>query len=216
MNIAAFHIGQHQKLGMSDTNSLGVVFIFFPWRGRKKVRRNQNIMSYSFDYKNIFTGDIMLVSSPTLLGEAIQSFEKCDYNHASVCFWNLGQLYLCEALEHGIAITPMDDYLKGDSKLLICRPGFKIDQDDAVKFLLKYPGNYPYGFLNLFVLQPIRFIFHTWLGEKIVKTPRRFICGQFAGFFINHFNPAIFKNWPEIAPSDIYNNINFTHILLNA
>ena len=171
-------------------------------------------MSYLMNTADIKTGDIMLVAGDTELSETIEIFEKCGYSHAAVCMWDDGILYLVEALEHGIALTNMQNYLNSDEKLLIVKPCFDIDADAAEKFLMKFPGNYPYGYLNLLFLQPIKYLLHIWLGEDNVKNPKRFICGQFAAYVLNYFNKNYFKNWVEVAPVDIYNQTDFTHIAL--
>lgn len=163
---------------------------------------------------DIKTGQILLVSSHSDLAKAIQLFQDCKWNHAGVMMVIDGVNYVVEALEHGIALTDFNEYIKSDKGLLMCVPNFKIDEENAQKFLMKYPGNYPYGFFNLVFLQPVKYIFHKWIGRQIIKNPKRFICGQFAAYFINNMNKDVFKTWEPVAPVDIYNDINFTHILI--
>lgn len=166
--------------------------------------------------EKIETGDCLLVSSKSILAEAIQWFENCKWNHAGFFIWINDILYIIEADVHGIALTKFQDYIDGDKGLLICKPKNPISdqtKSEMINFVVEYTGHTPYGFINLLVYQPIRYLCkkifgkELWIGGKS-KSDRRFICGEWVAFIYNHFF-GWFINWNKVAPVDIYNETEY-------
>ena len=162
------------------------------------------------DINQINTGDTLLVSSHSWLAKKIQNFEKCNWNHAGLFFWVYGKLFVAEMVACGLVLTDFEEYIKGKSHLLICIPRFKIDGVEYGKYIIPKLGKTRYGFFNLLIAQPIKFITgkRIWLGNNN-ENPKRLICGEFVEMVYNHFHPEYFTTWKEDAPSDIYNSILF-------
>ena len=157
--------------------------------------------------EDIKTGDTLLVSGTSFLATSIQSFENCKWNHAGMLVWLNNVLYVCEASEKGIVITLFRIYEeKAGIGLLIMRPKYYITEDEYINFMLPYVGHTTYGFFNLIVAQAIRFFTKKkiWVGPKKDPMTHHFICGEFVAFVYNHFIPLEFKNWNELAPSDLF------------
>lgn len=166
------------------------------------------------DVNFIKTGDTLLVGGHSFLAKAIQDFEKCKWNHAGMFYWCYDELMVAEAEKPGVVLTPFSEYIKGKSHLLICKPDFAVDGIEYGKFILPKLGKTRYGFFNLLIAQPIKFLTNgrIWIGSDN-QNPKRFICGQFVEYIYNHFNPDLFPNWLRDAPSDIYANSHFAHFL---
>jgi hypothetical protein len=155
------------------------------------------------DINDIKTGDVILVRTNSWIGKQIQFFETSRYNHASRALWLNKELFVIEAGDNGICLTPFKNYLTNKYELLILRPRYKTDENEFINFVLPFAGHYGYGYANLLFFQPIKFTFKTWIGGK---NPKRFICGQFVMFTINHFNKELYPHWWDGSPDDIYND----------
>lgn len=156
---------------------------------------------------SINTGDALLVSSHGFLQEAIQEIENCKFNHAGVFLWLNNLLYVCEATEKGIVITLFSKFEeRQEIGLLVMKPRFGTNENDYINFCLLYVGHTNYGFFNLLVAQALRFATKKklWIGPNKDPETHHFICGEFVAFVYNHFNPEVFCNWNELAPSDLF------------
>jgi hypothetical protein len=171
-------------------------------------------MNFINNILEIKTGDALLVGGHSFLAEAIQEFENCKFNHAGMFYWCYDELFVIEADKPGVVLTHFDEYIKGKSHLLVCKPDFAVDGVEYGKFMLPLLGRKRYGFFNLLIAQPIKFLTNgrIWLGSN-ADDPGRFICGQFVEYVYNHFNEDMFPNWKRDAPSDIFNNYHFKHYL---
>ena len=160
----------------------------------------------TIDISLIKTGDVLLVSGVSFLAEAIKKFEDCPYNHAAMFVWIGGELYVWEAIEKGIETTLFSDYTNDKSiGLLVMKPKFTMPSDnDLISFVQPYVGHSNYDLWDLFILQPIRFLTHGWLGGKPNPLTRKFTCGMFVIFIVNHFFPKYFPLWHQGAPSDLF------------
>lgn len=170
-------------------------------------------MKKNIDRCNIETGDTLLVSSHSLLSEAIQTFQKCKWNHAAMFVWINGELYVTEANMKGIVITPFENYeARKDVGLLIMRPGFALPPErQLISFSLPYVGHSNYGFFNLLIAQAARYLTRKklWIGPKRDPKTRHFICGQWVAFVYNHFDSKVFDDWNRLAPEDLFNSPNY-------
>jgi hypothetical protein len=163
---------------------------------------NQQIIT-----SNIKTGDTLLTSGTKFLAEAIQTFEKCKWNHDAMFVWINGVLYVVEACMKGIILTRFSDYTSSNNGLLIMKPKFVMPSEgDILNFTLPYVGHTNYGFFNLIVAQAFRFLTKKklWIGPKKDPMTHNFICGEFVGFVYNNFDQKLFDDWNKIAPSDIF------------
>jgi hypothetical protein len=167
--------------------------------------------------EGIKTGDCLLVSGTSFLAHAIQTFEGIKWNHAAVFVWIDGDLYVVEAAMKGIMLTLFSEYTKDKTLgLLIMKPQFPMpDEITLSKFMLPYVSHTDYGFLNLLFYQAIRFLTKKklWLGGKKDPMTHNFICGEWAAFVYNHYNPTLFDDWNRLAPSDLFECGLFTQLL---
>jgi hypothetical protein len=167
-------------------------------------------MKKQIDTFSINTGDTLLVSSHGFLQEAIQTFENCKWNHAGMFLWLNNLLYVCEATEKGIVITLFSRFEdRAGIGLLVLKPKptqIEVDEHNYINFCLPYVGHTNYGFFNLLVAQAVRFMTKKkiWIGPKRDPKTHHFICGEFVAFVYNHFNPEVFNDWNELAPSDLF------------
>ena len=171
----------------------------------------ENILS---DVSKINTGDGLLVSGTTFLSKTIQSFEKLKWSHAGLFLWDNDVLFVAEMVAKGLVLTDFKEYLKSNKDLLICKPDFIVTNEQVNDFVLPKLGHTRYGFFNLFIAQPIKFLtnYRIWLGSND-DTPNTFICGEFFECFFNNLNSDLFPNWKRDSPLDIFNNKHFTHSL---
>lgn len=169
-----------------------------------------------FDIKTIKTGDNLLVSSHSWLAKKIQLFQNNKWNHSAMFWWAYDELFVIEADKYGIAITPFSQYLKSDSGLMVLKPNFAVDGAKMGAFMLPFCGHTPYDKTNLILDQAIKFITagKVWIGKNKKDASKKFICGEWVAFVYNNFNEDIFPAWNKIAPSEIWADLHFTHILI--
>jgi len=186
-------------------------------------------MSETLIYSNdeINTGDVLLVGGRSFLSRAIKWFEKCPYSHAAMFFWirepklindklyPIG-LYVAEMVAKGFVLTPFESYMKGHGDLLCLKPEYAVDEKAYWDFITPDLGHEKYGFVNLLLCQPIKFLtgYRIWLGDVDDEHPNRYICGEKVEEIINHFT-EYFGNWMRDDPSIIYKSPLFTqHVIL--
>ena len=164
--------------------------------------------------EQISTGDYLLVGGTSFLAKAIRYFEKCKWNHAGMFYYIYGQLYVVEMDKPGLVLTAFSEYIKGKSNLLIGKPKFAVDGVEYGKYILPKLGKTRYGFFNLLIAQPIKFLTgkRVWLGSND-DNPKRMICGEFVEMVYHYFNPDLFVNWKTDAPSDIFTDTHFDQYL---
>jgi len=188
------------------------------------------------------TGDIILVHTikasnwfMTFLARAIRFFQNSEWNHAGLIVEIDNLFYVSEANQNGIGFIKLSDYMNHRFKVLIIR--FNQDIPESTLFNIKHTciewcGNVPYGFLNLFVYQPVKYITkpiyslfkfigiplkenYLWLGSKSnLKNMNSMICGKWVMFiYFRYFR--IFENWFTGAPADILKSNLFSKIYAN-
>lgn len=172
---------------------------------------------------NVKTGYIILSSSTSPLGEAIQTFQKKQdkiygiYNHAMIACWEYDGLYIYEAEKKGIRkIKFEDEYTKGRYKsILLLKPNLKIDAKKMQDILKIYnEKNTNYDFFHLLIAQPIKILFKKWIGEKKQNT-KDFTCAEFCAYTYNkYFDFELFQNSTQIKPLDLALSSFFTHEIL--
>ena len=162
------------------------------------------------DISEIKTADVLLVSSKSKISKLIQKFEGNKWSHSAIFWWCYDELFVIEASDYGIAITPFTSYLNSTSDLLLLKPKIEIKGSEYGKFMLPYVGHTPYNYFELMIAQPIYIITDKkiWLGNKDNK---KFICSEFVAFVYNHFNSHIFQEWDKTIPMDLYNSTIFNH-----
>jgi hypothetical protein len=171
------------------------------------------------------TGDILLVDTEGFIPSKIDEFQGNDYNHAGIIVRAYGETYVFEAIDAGMAFTPIEKYLDRlksgeDIRLLILRPKEKVwrnvSEKELMTFLLPLTQQ-KYEFSNLLFHQAIRYIakklgFELWLGRRKAKAAEKFICGELVMYIYNHFCGMFGDVWYKGAPVDIFNNTKFDHI----
>ena len=182
--------------------------------------------------KQLKTFDTAVVSNgQELLSEIIQSCERID-NQAAGMFNHGFKIYIdsdvnvIEAEAPGIKKDPFNEYLT-DGKttmLLVLRPNFAFKQSD-IDYMLSFVDKAKYDFAGLlgeavrFLTTPIARLFGKknglWLGSNMTSN-KRFMCGMYCAAVDNNSNPGMFNiPIPEIAPSDLVQNLNYTHYWVN-
>jgi hypothetical protein len=163
------------------------------------------------DINTIKTGDTLLVSSKTELALIIQGFENCRWNHAAMFVWQGTILYVAEMVECGLVMTNFDEYIQGKSGLLVCKPKFEVDIKTLWEHIDKQLGRVKYGFFNLCIAQPIKFLtnYRIWLGDVDNDNPKRLICGEFVCREYHYLHPEYFTDWSRLDPSDIFKSTLF-------
>ena len=174
------------------------------------------------------TGWGLLVHGKSLLSRIIVDFEKAPYSHAAMFLrliedttingkvYPIG-LYVVEMLANGFCITDFDDYVDGTDDLMILQPTYAVDAVAYQNYIIPDLGHERYGFCNLCIFQPIKFLtnYRIWMGDVDDEHPYRFICGEKFESIVNHFNPEYFVNWMRDDPGVIYRStlyIQFTFV----
>ena len=167
--------------------------------------------------------DVLLVGGHSFLSKAIKWFEKYSYSHAALfhriieattingIIYQPG-LYVSEMIAKGLVLTNFQDYIDGSSDLLILKPKFTIDTTAIWNHILPQLGKEKYGFFNLLIAQPIKYLsnYRIWLGDVDDNNPPRLICGEHVEREFNCYNNLLFPNWKRDAPSDIGKSDLFT------
>lgn len=153
------------------------------------------------------TGDILLTSSNSLLSKIIRKFTKSEYSHIGMVYNIYEKTFIVEEIGNGLCLTPIEDYLKSDKKLLFRRPKFNVDGSEYGKFILPFLGKLEYSFFDLIISQPIHLLTGKWIGSKRTNE-KRMICSQFVCFVFNNFTDK-FQNYYEIAPSELVESSEF-------
>ena len=170
----------------------------------------------------IETGDIILVSSNTIKGLAIQKFQEVadkkagQQNHAGIILIEEDIVYVIEALSKGIQKTNFEEnYGSGkNGRFIILKPLFDTTKFDYIRTFNKYVNKSKYDWINTLFFQPIRILFSIWLGPK--KENNKFECAEFVYFICKQVSPALFfRNPEEIAPYNLFLNNNFFHLQIN-
>jgi len=171
---------------------------------------------------NARTGQVLLVSSNTFLSKAIQWFQGCKYSHAALVLIIDNKPYVVEAIKHGVATTPLVEYVNDKAETLgLLKPNFVITVDqekDIISTSLSLAGHEGYGFGNLIGLQSLRYAWLKLFGTEttidylIDKTNsgKRPICAELCAIILNKVEPGLFPEWKQIAPADLYSSKNFT------
>jgi hypothetical protein len=186
-------------------------------------------METIFNPLQINSCDTGLVSGYSFLSKEIQSFEKCKWSHAMMFFRLTSAvvltdkkgavqtfqpgLYVVEMVRQGFVLTPFQNYIDDcKENLLILKPKFAVDEQSYWQFVQPDLFRQGYGFFNLLVAQPVKFLtnYRIWMGDVSDNSPKRFICGEKVAFIYNHFNPDIFPDWKRNSPDEIYKSDLFT------
>lgn len=167
----------------------------------------------------IETGDVILVSSNTLQGVAIQEFQKIanrragKWNHTGVILVEEGITYVIEALNGGVKKTNFEDeYFSGkNGEYMILKPLFDNSEFAYGKFLNQYINKSKYDWWNTLFFQPIKILFGIWIGPK--RRNNKFECAELVYFTCKCVNPTLFpRNPEELAPYQIFLDPNFLHL----
>ena len=177
-----------------------------------------NIIS---DIYQINTGDNLLVSTESFLGDAIQEFQKCKWNHSAKFLWLHDKLYIVEAEKRGECITPFEYYTSNPAKYQLCIQKQRITQTPLqverwIHYALEKCGKSTYGYTNLLIAQPVKYLFGAWIGAKSLEKVenRGFICGQLVAY-LDHLTYGWYPNneWIPIAPVDLYKSGHYENFI---
>jgi len=161
--------------------------------------------------------DIILVSSGSFLGNAIQDFTDSNINHVGIFVWLEGKLYVSEAERKGLQLVPFSEYLDNEKykEFFLARlPHENISKEkkrNLKHFILKETKNHSYDFMTLFVYQPIKQISRklfgraVWLGKKDRKAKIRFVCSEWVAYVYNVFFNE-FPEWYLTDPAEVKNS----------
>jgi len=162
--------------------------------------------------------DVILVASKSMLGKSIQSFLDAKVNHAGVCIWLEGELYISEAEARGLQLVPFNQYMNTDRGFFILQPQelkSKFDVHYMKHTILRETKAHPYDYMSLLVYQPIRQIMRklfnkkVWIGKKDKYAKKRFYCSEWVAYLYNIFYGK-FPDWWLISPKDLGESHFFT------
>lgn len=170
------------------------------------------------------TGDIFLVDTEGFIPSKIDKFQGNDYNHAGIIVCIYGETYVFEAIDAGMAFTPISVYNERlhfeDINLLVVRPNIdvwkEVTEAELMNFILPLTRR-KYEFSNLLFHQAVRYIakklhFQLWIGKRKARAAEKFICGELVMHIYNNFFGWFEEVWFKGAPVDIYENNKFDHI----
>lgn len=168
------------------------------------------------DIHQIDTGDNILVSSNSWLAEEIQWFQGSIWNHAGKFIWLFERLYVCEAAENGICLTPFEDYMNSNKGLMIQKPRnpyTDIEKKRLSEWMLPRCGHVKYEYKNLLIEQPIKYIAKKLTGKELWigslsehKADKRYICGEWVMRCDNVVKGWYSRKWMPGAPVDLFHS----------
>jgi hypothetical protein len=175
------------------------------------------------DIYQINTGDNLAVSTDSFVGHTIADFQKCQWNHSAKFLWQFGKLYVVEAGPEGEVLTLFSHYTSQPKKYkLMLQKQHSIQTEDDihkwVHYALQRCGNSKYGYSNLVIAQPVKLMFHIWIGAKTLRQVenRGFICGQFVAYLDQlTYGYYPFNRWIPLAPVDLVYSPNYTNFIIN-
>ena len=186
-------------------------------------------MEATSNINDIKDGDILLESGTSFLADEIQQFEDCKWNHAGWFKWLDGTLFIVEAIKSGVALTNFQDYINqikaGELSIMVCspkQPWTDEEMNKATNWALPLCGRARYGYINLFLFQPVKYAWkklfgkEEWIGYTYADQVRRWICGQLVMRIYNIGKGYFEKTWISGAPVDIYNSQLFTQKIFKA
>lgn len=155
--------------------------------------------------------DVVLVSSKSLIGRAIQKATKFDYNHVAIVIELNHELFIAEAVSSGFRPTfTLNEYIeianKKGKKLLFLRSKSIIPNDKTIGERVNELMNKKYEFVNLVFFQLVKQITKKWIGTK---NTNRVICSEAVAYCYQEFFPAYYKTEPE----EFYYSDDFRQVL---
>ena len=161
---------------------------------------------------DIKTGDVLLVDSRNLLAKLIKVFQKDKYNHSGTFVWLEDSLFVFEAIGRGAVFTSWEHYDRKNKRFLVGQYGGnrRITNSTFLNKLIPLAGRRGYEFKNLFIFQPIKYLFGWWVGRSNKKSDKRFICGELTAYCC-HLLFGLYKDkWHKMSPADIHKSGHFT------
>jgi hypothetical protein len=161
------------------------------------------------------------------LPKAIQFFQRNRYNHTGVFVWLYEKLYVCEAAQRGIVLTPFKRHYYNNLnkkydfvvKRVDLESNTREKRIDIAKYMLDRCGNVPYDFINLLFYQSIKFASYwilkkpIWVGGDTEKADKRFICGEWNCHIYHKFFGMFPDKWHKMSPSELFNDPRLNEII---
>lgn len=171
----------------------------------------------------IQTGDMMLFSynGKSPFTWLIKKMQGNKWTHGGVACIIHDEIYVCESTFSGAGITTLEHYIdKGyDIKILklksdILRSRQKRIQQVMTTFMLQMCGNRSYDFANLFIYQPIKYVYRWCNGKFSIKndsnSAQKMMCSEYATYVHHHFF-GLFPEWYGNSPHDIDQHPDYEH-----
>lgn len=170
--------------------------------------------------KKLKPGDIVLLGTKNWLSKIIQFFMRIQRkkqglpvptgiiaSHAGTLINMWGQLYIAEALEQGIVVSPFEDRyrFKWDYiKILTPKKPYTVSEQDKVSKAAAEDSLKPhrYDFFGL-LFQAKMILTGKWTGPTGDKADRRYYCTEAVANWANKVRPNTFSKEEAAGPLDI-------------
>ena len=180
-----------------------------------KTNPPQKYIDHRSEIKN---GDLILYKGSSFMSKAIQYFDKAYYNHIGVVWIpeKSGRLLTLDMWSGGLDCIPLSRRMSGYDDFCIMRPkASQLLTNETVKTVLgMWDGRdvkYDFGML-------LRVVFSKKLGMDVTGLSKRtrFICSEFAQYYVHLLDISTYDNIDMITPQDFIRFIdeNF-ELLLN-
>lgn len=156
------------------------------------------------------SGDVILFHTKskwykpgTWLPWLIRKFTKSEYNHVGVVVSNWDQLFLNEAIGHGIVTSLLSDRLKGrQGEYIVLRSFKKINEKEFCVKANSLLGK-KYDKKSLLIYFPFYILFKRWAGSTEEQQDDKMTCSQYAAWCHN------IEDFSLVAPVDFLFNDDF-------
>lgn len=140
----------------------------------------------------------------TAISAAIRFMTKSKYNHVGVLVTIFNRIFVVEAAEVGIKITPYDKWASDDKYIKIRRATKRFNRKHAAEIVISYVGHVKYDFISTLFYQAIYQISgkKLWIGRRGHKAGKLLYCSEFVAMILNMIF-GVFDDWYKIAPDDI-------------
>lgn len=162
------------------------------------------------------TGDIVLYRGSSFLSSAIQYFDKAYYNHAGVvwCDDDMDRVLTLDMWSAGLACLPLSRRMDGYSDFCILRP--KVSEaraKAAVREVLSYWDGKEVKYDNMLLLR-VALIKKTGIDLTNLGRKDKFICSEFAQYYISLLGIETYSKINLITPEDFRRYIDQNFVML--
>lgn len=179
--------------------------------------KNQDVPEKYKKYRDSFeTGDLVLYRGSSFLSRSIQYFDRAYYNHIGVVWKadDMDRVLTLDMWAGGLVCVPLSRRMDGYSDFCIMRPRVgEAKMEAAIKEILSYWGGKEVKYDNTLLLR-IALIKKTGIDLTGLGKSDRFICSEFAQFYVNLLGLNTYDNINLITPEDFRRYIDQNFMML--